>query len=543
MVADVGAVITSPTLADIPLSDGAQSITLRASVSPAKNLIVVRLSAAWCGSCDWHYTGDRTLLTAEANARVRYVDVLLRDADNNRPTAIALQRVRQRVGEGATAWGDSSLAFYTHAKKLLGEPHLNLPAYVLLDGRTLEVRGILPAPDASALAYRLRTELEELLGLASPDVAPPPTNLGFEADTDAMLRAMKVQNTRIPDFSNAYADRSDAARLGEALFHDATLSPSGSTSCASCHDAAHGFADPRPVSVEAGVGHRNAPSLLTSARRRQFFWDGRADALWTQALSPFENDREFASARGLVVKRAISRAPQTWAAIFGEAEWLPEELALVADDARPGRASWQALSAPMRARVNRSYVNVGKAIAAFERTLATKPTRFDAYLDGDAKALSNVEREGLSRFVINGCAQCHWGPDLTDDAYHVLRFPSPPAAPDGGRIDGLRAAASAAFTVQSAWSDVATARPHGTAEEQMHGAFKTPSLRGIADTAPYGHAGNLATLEDVLKLYSEGGGASDDPHATGQVEPWVTKRFHVSDIPPMAAFLRVFTEK
>lgn len=531
-------------LADVPLRDGSQAVTLRSELTQAPGLVVVRVSAGWCALCEWHQRHDTELLTAPARGRVQYVDVVVRDRDNALPSAKSVSDVRERVGASAQVYTDPSLAFYNEISSIAGGAHLTLPAYAVLDGRTLQMRAAITDADATFLAYKLRAELEEVTGEAYAEVSQPNDPLGFAADTAALLRGMHRTEARTADPSNRFADRADAAAIGAALFDDRTLSASGNTACASCHVPTQGFADARSVSREAGVGARNAPSVLTSARRRNFFWDGRADALWTQALGPFENDAEFASARGAVVKRAVTRfTPAQWASTFGEPLWSPDELATIADDARPGRPSWNALPDALRNRVDRSYANVGKAIAAFERTLSSKPTRFDAFLDGDKAALSPDEKEGLSRFVINGCAQCHWGPDLTDDAFHVTRFPSA-SVPDVGRSAGLQEAARAQFTRGSAWSDAPEAAPAAANESSAHlvGAFKTPSLRAIADTAPYGHAGNLATLEEVLKLYANHGAPQSDARAVGTVEHWVT-HFHESDVAPMAAFLRVFSEK
>ena len=531
--------------ADVPLSDGTLSLPLGTRIARHDDMVVLRLSASWCAACTWHLEHDEALLPAKANTYVRYVDVLLRGPDNSLPTASDLHSLRARRGSGAQAYSDPSLALYTQAAKFNDAHHLTLPAYVLLDGRTLSPRMVLQSPDTTTLAYVLRTELQELTGRGFATVTTPADKRGLEQNVAALLQGMSVRYTPISDPSNRYADNTEVAQLGKELFNDPSLSPSGKTSCASCHDANHGFADPRSVSLEAGTGTRNAPSLLTAGRRTHFFWDGRSDALWTQALAPFENDAEFASARGLVVARAVSRGAAAWAQTFAEAPWLPRELAQVAPDARPGRPSWTSLSAPLKERVNRSYVNVGKAIAAYERTLRTKPTRFDAYLEGDTQALSAQERDGMARFVINGCAQCHSGPDLTDDAYHVVRFPSAAGAMDVGRIAGVEAAARAEFTTHGTWSDAVAptkATPATVRETHLRGAFKTPSLRAVADTAPYGHAGNLATLEDVLTIYANGDHAPEDPRAVGVREPWIS-HFHENEIPAMAAFLRVFTEK
>lgn len=518
--------------------------SLRERMPVADDLVVLRLGAAWCGPCQWHIKNDASLLSEAAQKRVRFVDIVLRGAENALPQLADLDTIRALRGDGGAVYADPSLAVYEHASKIAGAHSIPLPSYVILDGRDLHTRGVVVSSEAVYLSYKLRSELQDVTGQKFADVSPEVSASGFDPDVWALLQGMARTDARRLDPSNAFADNQEAANIGAELFSNAALSPSGKVSCQSCHDPSHGFSDPRAVSVEAGVGTRNAPSLLTMARRHSFFWDGRADALWTQALGPFENDAEYASARGLVVKRVLSRYGARWSTLFGEQPWQSSELAQIADDARPGRASWTRLPAALRERVNASFVNVGKAIAAFERTLQSKDTRFDAYVRGDRTALTAVERDGLARFLVNGCAQCHWGPDLTDDAYHVIRFASgrQDGRPDTGRSGGIAALQHAEFSANGPWADTRNQSTMPRPEAHLRGAFKTPSLRAIADTAPYGHGGNLATLEDMLALYQVPGLPDTDARATGVTEHWVV-HFHESDIPSMAAFLRVLTDK
>jgi cytochrome c peroxidase len=153
------------------------------------------------------------------------------------------------------------------------------------------------------------------------------------------------------------------------------------------------------------------------------------------------------------------------------------------------------------------------------------PSRFDAYVGGDVQALSPNEKDGLREFFIAGCAQCHYGPRLTDDAFHATRLPTGrrDGLADPGRRDGLELYATSEFHAGSAWSDAPLASRFGRLKRtaSMLGAFKTPTLRGIPGTAPYGHGGVLATLDDVVALYRTFGLPPSDPAAVGTVEPWV----------------------
>ncbi len=141
--------------------------------------------------------------------------------------------------------------------------------------------------------------------------------------------------------------------------------------------------------------------------------------------------------------------------------------------------------------------------------------------------------------------QCHYGPRLTDDAFHSIRFPTGRAdtAADVGRSDGLRAYATAEFGAASEYSDAVAMRPESLAllgEPVLVGQFKTPSLRGVAVSAPYGHGGSEADLKALAKLYGEAGIAATDSRAVGEVEPWIPQ-FDTIAQSDVAAFLEVLT--
>ena len=195
--------------------------------------------------------------------------------------------------------------------------------------------------------------------------------------------------------------------------------------------------------------------------------------------------------------------------------------------------------------ITRIYVNVGKAIAAFERSLRAQPNAFDAYVGGDLTALTSTQKDGLRQFMIGGCAQCHWGPRLTDDAFHVIRFPTgrQDGTGDPGRKDGIPSLLASEFLGTGEYSDApAAARSFAglTAAPSALGAFKTPPLRGVATTAPYGHGGALPTLLDVAKAYGTAGLDPADPKAVGQSEPWLPtfSSVHAMELTP---FLEVLT--
>ncbi len=177
--------------------------------------------------------------------------------------------------------------------------------------------------------------------------------------------------------------------------------------------------------------------------------------------------------------------------------------------------AWQAMRPADQDAVNRAFANAGKAIEAYERRLIPGDTRFDRYVDaverGDADAaarlLSREEEAGLRVFMGKGrCTQCHDGPDLTNhDFANVGVGPAPGGAEDMGRHGGVGEVLQDEFSCGGRYSD---ARPEQCRElralragPHTRGQFKVPTLRGVAERAPYGHAGQLATLEDVMVHY------------------------------------------
>jgi cytochrome c peroxidase len=211
---------------------------------------------------------------------------------------------------------------------------------------------------------------------------------------------------------------------------------------------------------------------------------------------------------------------------------------------KPGDPAYDDLDAAQKSAVTRVFVNVGKAIAAYERTFRVKPNSLDAYARGDHSALTSMQKQGLSMFTGAGCMQCHWGPRLTDDAFHVTRTPTgrSDGLPDRGRADGLARLVGSEFLAWSAWSDAPSAtRAIGlNPDDAPMGAFKTPPLRGVGGAGPFGHGGMQSTLVDVVDAYGAGGLPSDDPRATGEREPWI-EHFDVTAQWSIASFLATLT--
>ncbi len=245
--------------------------------------------------------------------------------------------------------------------------------------------------------------------------------------------------------------------LGRQLYFDKRLSKDNTVSCASCHVPSKGFGDPRRVSegVKGGKGNRNAPTLFNVAYQTFQFWDGRAGSLEEQALGPIQNPVEMAEPLDTLIPklRAIPGYAAQFKAVFGTE--------VNADD-------------------------LARAIAAFERTIISTDSALDRQISGDPKALGSEAQRGLAIFAGKGrCIQCHNGPNFTDNVFHNLGAHHPGTEEDVGRM---------AVTNRS----------------EDKGRFKTPTLRGAAESAPYMHDGSLKTLEEVVAFYNKGGGKSDN---------------------------------
>jgi cytochrome c peroxidase len=293
-----------------------------------------------------------------------------------------------------------------------------------------------------------------------------------------------------PDPTNAVADDPEAAAFGRQLFFDTRFSANGAISCATCHQPERHFTDGLPKGVAIGVSKRNTPSIVGTAYSPWLYWDGRRDSQWSQALSPLEDPNEHGSDRETIVGIVLGDESyrSQYEMLFGE----------------PGHT-------------DSTFTNIGKAIAAFERTILPTSSRFDDYADaviaGDkqrqAELFTSDEINGLRLFIGQAnCTQCHNGPLFTNNEFHntgLLNFPG--EVPDKGRVAGVREVLDEPFNCRSEFSD----DPSGRCPEldfaltgvTLIGTFRTPSLRNLENTAPYGHKGQLETLADVLMHYNE----------------------------------------
>jgi cytochrome c peroxidase len=508
-------------------------------------LLVVRSAGAWCGPCGWHATHTTRLLgDPRFRDRLALLDLLIADEDNLPATADAAARWQGRMdlplGLEAKIGIDASYMF-----SVVLSANNVLPEYVLIDTKTMMIRTVLASPTPERLIGFIDVELASLDGRPRPDLPHVALHDDLLSDDQFdLLQDMKLPAAPPTDPTNEVADLPAAAALGKLLFEDKALSPSGTMACVTCHDPAKAFGDGVKQASGVAIGDRNTPSIALAAHARWQFWDGRADTLWMQALGPFENAKEIGSSRLFVAQGVLARYAAAYGALFGAKYPLPD-LSAAPSGGKPGDAAYDALPLATRDAITRVFVNVGKAIAAFERSLRVQPNALDRYVAGDTNALDAAQKRALGNFFTAGCAQCHWGPRLTDDAFHALGFPTgrQDGAPDRGRADVMMGLASAEFVASSRWSDAPLAGKSllfASAPPSMVGAFKTPGLRGVAKSAPYGHGGVYAELLDVTKHYGQRGTKVAASATTGVVEPWVP-HFDNQVQADLPAFLGVLT--
>ena len=254
--------------------------------------------------------------------------------------------------------------------------------------------------------------------------------------------------------------------LGRAIFFDKRMSKDNTIACANCHIAKKGFADGMPVStgIKGLKGGRSAPVSFNRVYSKAQFWDGRAATLEDQSIGPFANPIEhgFANHDEMVAKmKKMPGYRKLFQEVFG------------------GEITIQ---------------DVGRAVASFQRTVLSGNSAVDKYdIGGDQNALSDPAKRGLELFRGKArCTRCHSGFNFTDEKFHNLGI---------------------------GWDDnkVDLGRYMETKNPEDIGAFKTPTLREIARTAPYMHDGRFKTLEQVVKFYNQGG--VKNPHQDNTIIP------------------------
>ena len=299
---------------------------------------------------------------------------------------------------------------------------------------------------------------------------PPPSGVAAEDPppfTQEEVRAiLSLGPWPAPDSSdsrNGVSGKAEAIEFGERLFFDTRLSGSGKFACGTCHVPERNWTDNRTRGAAAGEVDRNTPTLMNARLGHRFGWDGVTDNLSSQSVRPILDARELASSAKQVAD--LVRKDEQLACRY--------------------RTSFGA--APSAADDEKVLADVSRALAAFVGTLGSPATPFDRFRDALARGervtpwlYSEAAQRGLKIFIGKGtCTTCHSGPNFSDGELH-----------DNG------------FSVLAAQD-----RP----DPGRDGKFKVPTLRHLLLTAPYGHHGQLESISDVVRHYSERGGKEIQP--------------------------------
>lgn len=284
------------------------------------------------------------------------------------------------------------------------------------------------------------------------------------------------------DYPQGAAPSSREVNLGRTLFFDPRLSFNQTQSCATCHNPQRGWGDGQTVSQGARGNRlsRNTPPLYNLAWNELFFWDGRAKSLEEQALAPITSPDEMNQPLDQLLPKlqGVPYYRQEFQAVYGSQGITAETLA--------------------------------QALAAFERSLIVNDTALDRFVQGDQQALTPAQQRGKQLFEGKArCVKCHDGANLTDGGFHNLGL----KGPDPGR--------------QAVTQDAT-----------LQGAFKTPSLRNAALTAPYMHDGSLLSLEQVIEFYDRGG--DERATADSEMQPLKLSKAEQADL---QAFLQALTQE
>ena len=391
-------------------------------------------------------------------------------------------------------------------------------------------------PSQQAIAYRDRWNAADIAVLAS-------------------LRLSQLPPTP-RDPSNAVESSAAGAELGKRLFNDARFSRNQAVSCASCHDAKQQFQDGLPLGRGVGTGSRRTMPIVGAAHSPWLFWDGRKDSLWAQALGPLEDAVEHGGTRARYAHLIQQHYRADYEVIFRS---MPD-LTRVPLDAGPAgtpaeQMAWTALDAKARDDVSRVFANLGKAIAAYERTLGHGESRFDRYVEGVVsgepsaqQVLTAQEVNGLRVFIGPGqCVSCHSGPLFTDQHFHNTGVaPRDAARPDRGRAAAIAKLQADEFNCLGPFSDAKEGQCQElrfmvTDDPALEGAFKTPSLRDVSLRGPYMHAGQLGSIEAVIAHYIKAPAAAvgHSELAHGGNGPAERKpiRLSAQEVADLAAFL------
>lgn len=378
--------------------------------------------------------------------------------------------------------------------------------------------------------------------------------------------------------SNKYANDEKAAHFGQYLFFDTGFSANNKVSCATCHEPDKGWGDGLDLSKGVDEVDRHAPTLWNVGYGRWFFWDGRADSLWAQAVGPVEADYEMGSNRLKLLHYIANNAKlkAAYEGVFGtlpdvsDEKRFPKDARPVPDDpGHPHQVAWEQMSKEDQEAANLVFTNVAKAFEAYQRKIVSKEAPFDTFVTGlkgclDAgskdghedklKAISEEAIKGMKKFVGSAnCIACHNSPNFSDSEFHNIGIginEDPNRVPaDYGRLRGIDAVKQSLFNMMGPFSDITNPdkSPYAAKLRFLQkndfnaGEFKTPTLRSIDTSAPYMHDGRFKTLKDVLHYYNK---LETETDVIGHTEESLRKlNLEENELDEIIAFLKSLTGK
>jgi len=321
---------------------------------------------------------------------------------------------------------------------------------------------------------------------SGPDSSPPKENL-----RERILSEFPAELPPPPVPENN-PQTVDKVALGEALFFDPNLSSCGTIACASCHMSDLGFGDGERISegCDGATGRRNSNTIYNTAYLSHLFWDGRVQSLEQQALGPVVDPAEMANTWDNVIHYLSTGEHPISKQLFPKSVGFYK---ILFDQAFSGEIT---------------STNVAKALAAYERTVNSRDSPYDRWLQGDDSAMSRAQKRGALIFFGRArCSECHPPPNFTDSDFHNVGVPRggherAAMFPDNSQIcGGIREDADPGRAelpfLQSSCSDL--------------GKFKTPTLRNVELSAPYMHNGTFSSLDSIMQHYWNAARGSTTP--------------------------------
>ena len=334
------------------------------------------------------------------------------------------------------------------------------------------------------------------------------------------------------DTSNRVSGSAQAIAFGTHLFFDARLSATGNVSCGTCHVPERNWTDNQYRGIGMAEMDRNTPTLMNVRLGRWFGWDGAADSLWSQSIRPILDPRELGSSARHVADlvRKDEQLACRYTKAFGAAPSATNDEAVLVD--------------------------IAKALAAFQETLQSGRTPFDAFRDKLARGepysdwhYSPAAQRGLKLFIGKGaCNSCHTGPNFTTDEFHATGISSRKRQGDAdtGRPEGLQKLRESRYNLLGPYNDDPTRANAAHTRRVLNetgqvGAFKVPSLRNTMLTAPYGHHGEAASLAAMIQHYSEVGHGNVGKGGSGKLTPLKLTAAEQTDLVVFLESLNTFT--